>query len=94
MSPKSAIFIFPLTTLHMFHTQMSHVTCNFTSTLLDELSAYVVLCWCTLRVMCVCENDLVSIASYTKLPSPCTPRMNAIREHMFHAYYLKATHMP
>jgi hypothetical protein len=63
--------------------------CNFTSTLLDELFAYVVSCWCTSRIVCACENDL-SLASHTKLPSPCMLCTNAIREHMFCARYPKS----
>jgi hypothetical protein len=90
MSPKSTIFIFPLATLHVFHTRTSHIRCNFTFTLLDELSTCVVSCWCTSRVAYTCENDLVSLASYTKLPSPCTPCMNAICRHMFHACHSKS----
>jgi hypothetical protein len=86
VSPKSTIFIFPLTTLHAFHMPMSHVTCNFTSTLLDKLSACVVSCWCTSHVACACENELVLLASLTKLPSPRTLHTNAICECMFCAH--------
>jgi hypothetical protein len=82
-SPKSAIFIFPLMTLRVFHMQTSHVILNFTSTLLDELSTCVVSCWCTSHVVCTCENDLMLLASYTKLPSPCMLYVNAIHECMF-----------
>jgi hypothetical protein len=89
MSPKSAIFIFPLVTLCAFHTQTSCITRNFTFTLLDELSVYVVSCWCTLCIVCTCENDLVLLASYTKLPSPHTLCVNAICECMFRACHSK-----
>jgi hypothetical protein len=64
--------------------------CNFTSTLLDELSACVVSCWCISRVVCMCENDLVSLASHTKLLSPRMLYMNVICEHMFHARHPKS----
>jgi hypothetical protein len=90
MSPKSAIFIFPLATLHVFHTQTSCITHNFIFTLLDELSTCVVLCWCISRVVCTCENDLVSLASYTKLPSPRTLCMNVIHRHMFGVHHSKS----
>jgi hypothetical protein len=90
MSPKSTIFIFPLMTLHVFCMQTSHVTCNFTSTLLNELSACVVSCWCTSRVRCTCENNLMSLASHTKLPSPRMPCTNTICECMFCACHPKS----
>jgi hypothetical protein len=90
MSLKSAIFIFPLVTLHVFCMQMSCIMCNFTFTLLDELSSCVVSCWCTLCIACACENDLVSLASHTKLPSPHTPHINVIRKRMFHACHPKS----
>jgi hypothetical protein len=88
-SPKSAILVFPLMTLHMFCIQTSHVICNFTSTLLDKLSTCIVSYWCTLCIACVCENDLVLLVSHTKLPSLCTPHTNAIHECMFHACHSK-----
>jgi hypothetical protein len=90
MSPKSAIFIFPLVILRAFCTQMSHIMCNFTSTLLDKLSACIVSYWCTSHIACACENDCKSLASHTKLPSLRMPCMNAIHEHMFHACHLKS----
>jgi hypothetical protein len=90
VSPKSAIFIFPLMTLRVFSMQTSHVMCNFTFTLLDKLSAYVVSCWCTLCVACACENDLVSLASHTKLLSPHMLCTNAICEYMFCARHPKS----
>jgi hypothetical protein len=90
MSLKSAIFIFPLVTLCVFCMQTSCVMCNFTSTLLDKLSVCVVSCWCTLHVVCVYKNDLMSCAFYTKLPSPRTLRVNALRKCMFHACYPKS----
>jgi hypothetical protein len=89
LSLKSAIFIFPLMTLHVFCTQMSCVMCNFTFTLLDELSACIVSYWYTSRIACMCKNDLVSLASHTKLPSPCILCVNAIRKHMFHTCHSK-----
>jgi hypothetical protein len=57
--------------------------CNFTFTLLDELSTCVVSCWCTLHIGSH-ANDLMLLASHTKLPSPHTPHMNAIHKCMFH----------
>jgi hypothetical protein len=90
MSPKLANFIFPLAILHTFHVQTGCITCNFTFILLDKLSTCVVSCWCTLHIVCTCENDLVSLASHTKLPSPRTPRVNVIRECMFHARHSKS----
>jgi hypothetical protein len=83
VSPKSAIFIFPLTTLCMFCMRTSCIMCNFTSTLLDELSTCVVSCWCILHLACTCENDLMSLASHTKLPSLCMLCVNMIHECMF-----------
>jgi hypothetical protein len=85
MSPKSAIFIFPLVT-HTFHTQTSRVTCNFTSILLDELSACVVSCWCILRVACTCENDRVACFLYKITKSTYT----MICECMFHTHHSKS----
>jgi hypothetical protein len=89
-SLKSAILIFPLMTLRVFHMQMNNIMHNFTFTLLDELSAYVVSCWCTLCVVCMCKNDLVSLVSHTKLSSPYMLRANAICECMFHTHHSKS----
>jgi hypothetical protein len=43
-------------------------------------------------VLCTCvyENDLISLVSYTKLPSPRTLCVNAIHKHMFHTCYPKS----
>jgi hypothetical protein len=73
----------------VFRMWTSHVTCNFIFTSLDKLSACVVSYWYTLHIACVCENDLISLASHTKLPSLHMPCMNVICECMFRTHHPK-----